>query len=188
MNYYDTCTVSTNINTDYNYYDLGSRINYIEKEISEFKLKEKKLKTAIKKYEILCPEKVIRVIFTDGKQEKLVCDKEDKFDLKTGLFISIAKHMYKDKYTLEGIEEMARELSYTKECVSMVNKAIKEHEKYEKTEKERIAKEKEEKRLEHEKRMERDRKRREHKIEIQKEAYLRAMCELRDKHEKLYGE
>lgn len=184
MSHYNTSTTATVLNTDYNYYyNLDSRVNCVEN-----KLKEKKLKTGIKKYEILCPEKVIRVTFTDGKQEKLVCDKEDKFDLKTGLFIAIAKHMYKDKYTLEGIEEMARELSYTKECVLMVNKAIKEHEKYEKTEKERIAKEKEEKRLAHEKRMEQDRKRREHKIEIQKEAYLRAMCELRDKHEKLYGE
>lgn len=188
MSYSDTSTVSTSLNTDYSYYNLDSRVSYIENEILEFKLKGKNFRTGIKKYEILCPEKVIRVTFTDGKQEKLVCDKEDKFDLKTGLFIAIAKHMYKDKYILEGIEEMARELSYTKECVSMVNKAIKEHEKYEKTEKERIAKEKEEKRLAHEKRMERDRKRREHKIEIQKEAYLRAMCELRDKYEKLYGE
>lgn len=188
MSHYDTSTASTNINADYNYYNLDSRVSCLENEMSEFKLKEKKLKTGIKKYEILCPEKVIRVTFIDGKQEKLVCDKEDKFDLRTGLFIAIAKHMYKEKYTLEGIEEMARELSYTKECVSMVDKVIKEHEKYEKTEKERIVKAKEEKRLAHKKRMERDRKIREHKIEIQKEAYLRAMCEFRDKYEKLDGE
>ena len=183
MSHYDTsttatCTVFTNdkANISNYYYNLDSRVSCVEN-----KLKEKKLKTGIKKYEILCPEKVVRVTFTDGNQEKVVCDKSDKFDLRKGLFIAIAKHMYKDKYTLEGIEEMARELSYTKECVLMVNKAIKEHEKHEKTEKERIAKEKEEKRLAHKKRMERDRKRREHKIEIQKEAYLRAMCEFRDK-------
>lgn len=134
----------------------------------------------IEKYEILCPEKVIRVTFTDEKQEKVVCDKVDTFDLRKGLCIAIAKHMYKDKYTLEGIEEKALEVSYTKEYVKMVDKAIREHEKFEKTEKERIEKEKEEKRLAHAKRMERDKKRREHKIEIQKEAYLRAMREFQE--------
>lgn len=105
--------------------------------------------------------------------------------MRKGLFIAIAKHMYKDKYTLDGIEEKAMEISYTKEYVKIVDKAIREHEKLEKEEKERIAKEKEEKRLAHEKRVERDRKRREHKIEIQKEAYLRAMCEFKDKYEKI---
>lgn len=107
--------------------------------------------------------------------------------MRKGLFISIAKHLYKDKYTLDGIEEKAMEISYTKEYIKMVDKAIREHEKFEKAEKERIAKEKKEKRLAHEKRMERDRKRREHKIEIQKEAYLRAMCEFKNRHEELYG-
>lgn len=186
MSHYDTSTTATT--TSDIYYNLDSRVSYIENEILEFKLKGKNFKTGIKKYEILCPEKVIRVTFTDGKQEKLVCDKSDKFDLRKGLFIAIAKHMYKDKYTLEGIEEMARELSYTKECVSMVDNAIKEHEKHEKTEKERITKEKEEKQLAHEKRMERDRKRREHKIEIQKEAYLRAIREFQEEINMKLGE
>ena len=83
-------------------------------------------------YKIVVPNKVIIVTFTDGHNEKVVCDENDTFDLKRGLFIAIAKHLYKNKYTLEGIEHKATELSWQKYYVKIVDKAIKEHSREEK--------------------------------------------------------
>lgn len=65
-------------------------------------------------YQIIVPNKVIEVYFEDNKKEKLVCHEEDTFDLHKGLFLAIAKHLYKDRYTLEGIEAKAIEIGYTK--------------------------------------------------------------------------
>lgn len=131
-------------------------------------------------YKILVPDKVIRVNFTDKKSEKLVCDKEDIFDLRNGLFIALAKHLYKNTYTLEGIELKAKEFSYTKKYIKMIDKVIRNHNK--KIEEEKIVKEKEkeEKRLAHERRMKNNKRKREYKIEIQKEAYLRALKEFQN--------
>ena len=83
----------------------------------------------ISSYEILARNKVIRIFFSDGTQEKVTCDDKDKFDLQRGLFVALSKKMYKDKYTLEGIEHMATELSYQKKYVKMVDKEIKEHDR-----------------------------------------------------------
>lgn len=65
-------------------------------------------------YKIIVPNKVIEVYFEDDQKEKLVCHEEDTFDLRKGLFVAIAKHLYKDTYTLEGIEAKAIEIGYTK--------------------------------------------------------------------------
>lgn len=81
------------------------------------------------RYEILARNKVIRVNFSDDTQEKVICDDKDEFDLRRGLFVALSKKMYKDKYTLEGIEHMATELSYQKKYVKMVDKAIKDHDR-----------------------------------------------------------
>lgn len=131
-------------------------------------------------YQIIVPNKVIEVYFEDNKKEKLVCHEEDTFDLHKGLFLAIAKHLYKDRYTLEGIEAKAIEIGYTKKYVKMVDAIIRDYNRVKKANEEFFNKEKENRRIAHEKRMKNDARKRERKIEIQKEAYLRAMREFQE--------
>lgn len=144
------------------------------------------LSSHIKDYQILCPGKVVRVDFADNTSEKMVLKDPDVFDIHRCLFIAIAKHLYKDTYTSEGIEYIATLLSYEKKYVKIVNSAIKNHEKKEKEKLLKLQKEKEEKEQIKRKRA-RNLKRREQlhkkKIEeqiiIQKEAIIRANDEKR---------
>ena len=144
------------------------------------------LSSHIKDYQILCPGKVVRVDFTNNTSEKMVLKDPDVFDIRRCLFIAIAKHLYKDTYTSEGIEYIATLLSYEKKYVKMVNNAIKDHEKKEKEKLLKLQKEKEEKerierkRAKNLKRREQLRKRRiEEQIIIQKEAIIRVNDEKR---------
>lgn len=106
-----------------------SRLIYVSDEILDFA--------------IVKENKVVRVLFKDGICEKMVCHEEDTFDLKQCLYIAIAKHLYKDTYTFEGIEYKAKEISYQKKYVKMVNKAIANY-KVEKARKEKMRKDEEE--------------------------------------------
>lgn len=144
------------------------------------------LSSHIKDYQILCPGKVVRVDFADNTSEKMVLKDPDVFDIHRCLFIAIAKHLYKDTYTSEGIEYIATLLSYEKKNVKIVNDAIKNHEKKEKENLLKLQKEKEEKerikrkRTKNLKRREQLRKRRiEEQIIIQKEAIIRVNDEKR---------
>lgn len=136
----------------------------------------------ISSYEILARNKAILVSFSDNTQEKVVCDDKDKFDLRRGLFVALSKKMYKEKYTLEGIEHMATELSYQKKYVKMVDKAIKDHNRKLIEEENKKHEEALQKKLAHERKVKRDKKKRERAINIQKEAYVRAMKEIGDLH------
>lgn len=151
-------------------------------EISKSSVYEDNNNIEISSFEILFPNKVIRVDFSDNTQEKVVCDDKDKFDLQRGLFVALSKKMYKDKYTLEGIEHMATELSYQKKYVKMVDKAIKEHDRKLVEEENKKHEEAMKKRLAYERKVKRDKKKRERMINIQKEAYVRAMKEIGDLH------
>lgn len=135
----------------------------------------------IKNYQILCPGKVVKVDFTDNTSEKMILKDPDVFDIRRCLFIAIAKHLYKDTFTPEGIEYKAALLSYEKKYVKIVNSAIKNHEKKEKERLLKLQKEKEEKerikrkRAKNLKRREQLHKKRiEEQINIQKEAIIRA--------------
>lgn len=75
---------------------------------------------------ILKYNKVVEVSFADGGKEKMVRHEDDKFDLRKCCFIAIAKHLYKETYTFEGIEYMAGQLMYQKKYVKIVDKALKE--------------------------------------------------------------
>ena len=107
---------------------------------------EKPLSDIIKDIDVIVPGKVMVVTFNDDRQEKLVCQKEDRFSLRFGCFIAIAKHLYKDTYTPEGLEHMATEMSYQIRYVKIVNKAIKNYSKKceEKAKEKRLELEKEE--------------------------------------------
>lgn len=77
--------------------------------------------------DIIVPDKVVKVYFVDGTSMKMVCHEEDTFDLRRCLFIAIAKKLYKDRYTWEGIEHKATELSYLKSVTKAVEKALKDY-------------------------------------------------------------
>ena len=75
-------------------------------------------------FDVMKENKVVRVLFKDSLCEKMVCHEEDTFDLRQCLYIAIAKHLYKGTYTFEGIEWKAKEISYQKRYIKMVDKAI----------------------------------------------------------------
>ena len=93
---------------------------------------------------VIVPDKVIEIEFYDDI-EKMVCHKDDTFDLRKCCFIAIAKHLYKKEYTQEGIEYMATQLTYQKKYVKIVDKALKDYKKKEKEKAEKIRREEEEK-------------------------------------------
>ena len=135
-------------------------------------------------FEEIVPGKVVVVYFRDGQSEKMVCREPDVFDLHRCLYLAIAKHLYKKEYTTEGIEYKASELSMQKKYVKIVenaikahNKMLKEQEKSERLELERIAAKNRRLQKKQEKREQAKELKREKTIEIQKEAYLRAMKE-----------
>lgn len=130
----------------------------------------------IKDINVIVPGKVMVVTFEDNRQEKLVCQEEDHFSLRFGCFIAIAKHLYKDTYTSEGIEHMATEMSYQIHYVKIVNKALKNYSK-------KCEEKEKEKRLESEKKEAAERKkakreaykeRRKAKLEAERNEALKA--------------
>ena len=91
---------------------------------------------------VIVPDKVVEIEFYDGI-EKMVCHKDDAFDLRKCCFIAIAKHLYKKEYTQEGIEYMATQLTYQKKYVKIVDKALKDYWKKEEEKEKRIREERE---------------------------------------------
>lgn len=138
----------------------------------------------IDSFEEIVPDKVMAVYFADGQSEKMVCREPDVFDLHRCLYLAIAKHLYKKEYTTEGIEYKASELSMQKKYVKIVenaikahNKMLKEQEKSERLELERIAAKNRRLQKKQEKRAKTKEVKLEEAIEMQKEAYLRAIKE-----------
>lgn len=135
---------------------------------------------------IIVPNKVVEVTFADGLKEKMVCQEDDTFNLRNCLFISIAKHLYKKDYTLEGIEWKAFELTHLKKYVKIVDSALKAFDKKQKniakleenrkTELDSIERKRAKRQAYKERRVaKREQAEKEKQIEIQKEAYIQAM-------------
>ena len=125
----------------------------------------------IKDVNILVENKVVEVTFADGTKEKAVCQEPDVFSLETAIAICLSKKI------------MGGSSAYNnavKHGVKVYEDKIKEVEKA-KAEQERIAK-KRAKRLAYKERKIAKRKAQEceEKIEIQKEAYIRAMIYMND--------
>ena len=118
---------------------------HVEKD-SKAEVKKQIMNFKISKLDVF-NNKVVKTTFSDGKVERAICDEEDEFDLKIGVFICISKYLYKDTLTNHGIYIKALELSWYKEYNKIVDKAIKDY--YKNLDKE--IKEKEEKQLEKEK-------------------------------------
>ena len=90
---------------------------------------------------VIVPNKVVEITFSDGGKEKMVCHKDDTFDLRRCCFIAIAKHLYKKEYTQEGIEYMATQLTYQKKYVKIVDNALKNYKKEEEEKEKKIREE-----------------------------------------------
>lgn len=101
------------------------------------------MKETIVDINVIVPNKVVEITFEDGKKEKMICHKNDTFDLRRCCFIAIAKHLYKEEYTFEGIEYMAEQLMYQKKYVKIVSDALKDYRRKE-AEKEKELREEEE--------------------------------------------
>jgi hypothetical protein len=118
---------------------------------------------------------VIFVTFKDGKTEKAVLDKDDEFSLEHGLTIIILEKLLSDK----GVDGKSVHNKLVDRAMKLYNKL--EKEKNDKAKKELEEKERK-KRLEAKQRAKKRKQsaaEREYQIEIQKEAYLRAMREIK---------
>lgn len=172
---------------EYRAYGFLSReefYDYTEKQ--KRKEEENIKKKIIASIKIIVPNKVVEVYFADNQKEKMVCHEKDVFDLRSCLFIAMAKHLYKKTLTYEGIEFKAKELTYEKEAVKIVDSALKEFcrsEAFIRAEEERIKKAEEISKkkkakliaYKQKRRAKKEAVERERLIEIQKEAYIRAM-------------
>ena len=128
---------------------------------------KKELHTNIKDVKIIVENKVVEVLFTDGDKQKSVCREPDTFSLETAISICITKHL------LGGSSPYNKAVKAGIKCYKDKLKKTEADEK----EKDRIKKRKA-KLVAYKKR--RAEKRKEEQIETQKEAYLRAMRELKE--------
>lgn len=115
----------------------------------------------------IVPNKVVKVVFYDGTIEKVVCHEDDTFSLEMAITICMAKKLYGgtaayNKAVRNGMKIFKKKLEWKQKV---------------REDQERVAKKKQ-KRKEYLAR--REARRREEQIEIQKEAYIRAMKELND--------
>lgn len=114
---------------------------------------------------IIVPNKVVEITFIDGDKQKAVCQEPDVFSLEQAISICLAKHL------------LGGSGAYNKAVKNGI-KAYEEKQRAEwmaKAEEERIAKKRAKKAAYMKRRAE---KRREEQIEIQKEAYVRALKEV----------
>lgn len=96
--------------------------------------------------------------------EKMVCSDEDTFDLERCCYLALAKHFYREDYTMEGIEWLATyHLPFLKDWNICVKNALKNFyrkeeekrkEEEDQKEKERIAERKRQKKIAYKKRRE----------------------------------
>nr|DAZ13778.1 MAG TPA: hypothetical protein [Caudoviricetes sp.] len=170
--------------------DHLKRVEKIQKKINYYKRE-----SGFEKIEEVVPEKILNIKIKEGVatifgyEGKIVCDERDKFSMEYALYLALAKCDYGKKYTSEGIEKKAGELKFERCYVDKVEKAKKllaamkelekENAEYEALLEARKQKRWERKQRQMDRRAEKKRlqkeKEREEKIQIQAEAYLRAM-------------
>lgn len=170
--------------------DHLKRVEKIQKRIDYYKRE-----SGFEKIEEVVPEKILNIKIKEGVatifgyEGKIVCDERDKFSMEHALYLALAKCDYGKKYTSEGIEKKAGELKFERCYVNKVEKAKKllaameelekENAEYEALLEARRQKRWERKQRQMDRRAEKKRlqeeKEREEKIQIQTEAYLRAM-------------
>lgn len=163
--------------------DHLKRVEKIQKKIDYYKRE-----SGFSAIEEVVLGRVVKVTYSSNEY-KMVCDSRDKFSMKKVLYLAIAKHIYGKTYTSEGVEKKAEDLKYEKSYVKRVEQAMKmlaamEELKKENAEYEALLEARRQKRWERkqrqmdrraEKKRLQEEKEREEKIQIQTEAYLRAM-------------
>ena len=179
--------------------DHLKRAKKIQKKINYYKRE-----SGFEKIEEVVPEKILNIKIKEGVatifgyEGKIVCDERDKFSMEYALYLALAKCDYGKKYTSEGIEKKAGELKFERCYVDKVEKAKKllaamkelekENAEYETLLEARRQKRWERKQRQMDRRTEKKRiqeeKEREEKIQIQTEAYLRAMKAVKEEEKK----
>lgn len=187
---------------------MMKKINQYNKEISEMKkeikpkkqkqkTKRERLEEKIAKYqedsginsiEIIVPNKVVKIkmdaMFVHWNNEyKMVCDDQDTFSLERAIYLAYAKNECRGKYTSEGIEAYADQISMEKKFVAKVKAAMNLYENQEELKKldeeeaAMIQRKREKRWKQKERRAERKRN---EQIAMQKEAYVQAWKEIKE--------
>ena len=179
--------------------DHLKRVEKIQKKIDYYKRE-----SGFEKIEKVVPGKILNIKIKEGVstifgyEGKIVCDERDKFSMEYALYLALAKCDYGKKYTSEGIEKKAGELKFERCYVNKVEKAEKllaamEELEKENAEYEALLEARRQKRWERkqrqmdrraEKKKAQEEKEREEKIQIQTEAYLRAMKAVKEEEKK----
>lgn len=163
--------------------DHLKRVEKIQKKIDYYKRE-----SGFEKIEEVVSKRVVKVTYY-RKEYKMVCDPRDTFSMEKVLYLALAKHVYGWEYTSEGIEQIADELKYKRDYVKKVEQAMKMLAAMEELEKENAEYEalldarqkkrwgRKQRQMDRrtEKKKAQEEKEREEKIQIQTEAYLRAM-------------
>lgn len=172
--------------------DHLKRVEKIQKRIDYYKRE-----SGFEEIEEVAPKRVVKVTYY-RKEYKMVCDPRDTFSMEKVLYLALAKHVYGWEYTSEGIEQIADELKYKRDYVKKVEQAMKmlaamEELEKENAEYEALLEARRQKRWERkqkqmdrraEKKKAQEEKEREEKIQIQTEAYLRAMKAVKEEEKK----
>lgn len=152
--------------------EIIENIKELNKTKEEVTMEIRREKIFIKDFEISKSGRGVKVNFTDGTYKKTYALESDKFNLRRALFIAIAKKI-ESNFKYKDIEEVADAISIIKTYIYVVDDAIERYEK--EKESKRIIANRKAKKIAYKER--REARVREELIEIQKEAYLRAMRE-----------
>ena len=166
---------------DNKYWNIGENVEFeiIDNHKRSKRSKEiimevrKKEDLFIEDFEISKSGRGVKVMFSDGTYKKTYASEYDKFDLRRALFIALAKKFEK-YFKYKDIEDVANAISIIKKYIVIVDDAMNRYEA--KRESERIIANRRAKKINYKKR--KKAREREELIEIQKEAYLRAMREI----------
>lgn len=172
--------------------DHLKRVEKIQKRINYYKNV-----SGFQSIEEVVPKKVVKVKYLYDEY-KMKCDSRDAFSMEKVLYLTLAKYFFVNTYTSEGIEKKAEELKYEKKYAKTVEQGIKllaamEELEKENAEYEALLEARRQKRWERkqrqmdrraEKKKAQEEKEREEKIQIQTEAYLRAMKAVKEEEKK----
>lgn len=146
-------------------WNIGTEIQYDILQKGDNRMSYEREKRVISDVNVIVPNKVVEVTFMDGDKQKTVCQESDVFSLEQAISICLTKHL------------LGGSGAYNKAVKNGI-KVYQDKQKDEvaaKTEEERIAKRRAKKAAYMKRKAE---KKREEQIEIQKEAYVRALKEI----------
>lgn len=172
--------------------DHLKRVEKIQKRINYYKNV-----SGFQSIEEVVPKKVVKVKYL-YEEYKMKCDSRDAFSMEKVLYLTLVKYFFVNTYTSEGIEKKAEELKYEKKYAKTVEQGMKllaamEELEKENAEYEALLEARRQKRWERkqrqmdrraEKKKAQEEKEREEKIQIQTEAYLRAMKAVKEEEKK----